>query len=618
MTKRMKRAISFGSEHGAALPAKRGVALMLVVVALGTATVLTTAYLMSKDNSAAIGANAQDTAASSWVARSGAELALAVLQTQEDWVDADPEKLFEGFSIAGGTVSVALTNLQGEVPDGTETELAMTVVADVNGIKTVLQRIVSIQPDAVFDDAVDAELGEFGIFAATEIDLSDTARIGAWPMSPAYLSGEGVKIGAGFVDASSMGVNAGSAASRAELYVRPDAAAPLQAMTSDSTFVDGAVLQMVVPAIPPLKPADFGALPVIEESNLTINDSSLSTRLVSGTYANLKIDKLDTVVTLDDTDGGVYLFDDLDADHESVLLISGDVQVCVINNMKIQNCSAIEFADDTSRVRFYVGKQFKVHKTAVGLPREIARKPDRGLMDIDKYVDPSRLRVYALESAGGGDADPDIDIFNGSIANMVVHAPLSQIEVKGSSWVIGRLTGDIIKIKDDSGLLYDPVLDSKVGYTAFKGPLYQSNGDLQVGLKAAIDSYDVLLGLEQFQAHVIANVTTEVVPVQMVGIGDPTPRSHDRAIEKLWPFVAKAIENGSWVTGDHEVRQESLYVPLDPSIFDLDQFYNNGVISATHVGQQALEVTESQVAVPIGSPGNSNGNANANANIPIN
>ena len=600
MAKQMKRAIRFGSEHGAAMPQRRGVALMLVVVAMGTATVLTTAYLVSKDNSAAIGANAQDTAASSWVARSGADLALAVLQTEEDWMDAEPEKLLEGFSIAGGQVTVALTDLSGNPPNGTETDLAMTVVADVNGVKTVIQRLVSIQPDVVFDDAVDAELGEFGVFAADLLELSKTAKIAAWPRSPGYLSGDGVKIGVGFVDASDMNVDADSSASRAELYVRPDATAPLQAMTSDSTFVDGAVLQMIVPTIPALMHDDFVGLSYMGSDEININDSSLSQRLPSGWYdANLTVDQRDSVVTLDDADGGMYLFKDLTLDHESVLLISGSVLVGVHNNLKIENLSAIEFADDSSSVRFYVGKQIKVQRAAVGLPREIARNEARQITDIEKYIDPSRLRVYALESAFGGDLDPDIDIFGGSIANMVVHAPLSQIEVKESSWVIGRLTGDIIKIKDDSGLLYDPMLDNRAGYTSINGPLYQSNGDLQVGLKAAIDSYDIFQGLDFFQSYVIANVTTEVVPVDMVELGDPTPRDADRAIEKVWPFVAKAIENGIWVTGDNEERQESLYVPLDPTVFDLDDFYNDGVVTATHVGQQAIEVKDSQVVVPI-------------------
>lgn len=583
MTKQTSRTMCIGSEHGFTPPVRRGIALMLVVVAMGTATVMTTAYLLSKDNSAAIGVNAQNTAASAWTARSGADLALAILQTQESWVDAEPENLLEGFAIAGGTVSIVLTDLQGNPPDGTETDLAMTIVADVNGVKTVLQRIVTIQPDADLGLAADAELGEFGVFASSGLTVEKNAKIGVWPLSPQYRSGGGVKVGAGFVEASKMLIAGDSVASSSELYVRPDAATPLQAMTKDSTFVGGAVLDLIVPYIPPLMPIDIGAAPVVQLTDLVIDDSSLSRRLVSGIYARLKTDGLDSVVTLDDTDGGMYLFEDVHLDHESVLRISGDVLIGVANNFRVENLSALEFADDSSRVRVYVGKQFKVNRAAVGLPREIARKADRTVRDIKQYIDPLRLRVYALISANGGDLDPDIDIFAGSIANMVVHAPLSHIEIKGGSWLIGRLTGDVVKIKDDSALLYDPALDPRTGYTAFNGPYYKKNSREPLdGLAEALVSYDVSLGLEGFKQHILTHSVQETTAVAPLVSGDPTPRSGKRAVEKPWPFTAKAIEERNLVVGGATELQESLFVPLDSTIFDLKEFYESGVIIATY------------------------------------
>jgi hypothetical protein len=233
---------------------------MLVVIAMGTATALTTAYLLSKDNSAAIGDNANDTAASAWAARSGADLALAVLQTEEDWVDAEPEKLLEGFAIGDGTVSVALTDMEGLVPDGTETDLAMTVVADVNGIKTVLQRIVSMPPEVVFDDAVDPELGEFGLYATDELIITTGSSVAVWPASPMAKSGGANNIGVGFTNAANLYIHGSAKLMASRLFVRPDSNNPLKSAISGSEFIGGGILQLPVPVIESRLPGVFSGL----------------------------------------------------------------------------------------------------------------------------------------------------------------------------------------------------------------------------------------------------------------------------------------------------------------------------------------------------------------------
>ncbi len=131
-------------------------------------------------------------------------------------------------------------------------------------------------------------------------------------------------------------------------------------------------------------------------------------------------------------------------------------------------------------------------------------------------------------------------------------------------------------------LFYDPILDNKMGYTVFNGPMYKNNGDPQDGLMTGLSTYDPMQGLDQFKAHMMGHIFEEVDAVPFVPPGDPDPRNADRAVEKPWPFVAMAIEEGNYVAGDNEERQESLYVPLDDTNFDVDQFYNDGLIIATY------------------------------------
>ena len=78
--------------------------MLLVMISLMTATILTTAYLASRDNSTAIGENVANSTAARWAADTGVELAIAALQTEKDWRTAckdDNGRLLRDFLIDG-------------------------------------------------------------------------------------------------------------------------------------------------------------------------------------------------------------------------------------------------------------------------------------------------------------------------------------------------------------------------------------------------------------------------------------------------------------------------------------------------------------------------------------
>ncbi|MCB9838498.1 MAG: hypothetical protein H6813_04100 [Phycisphaeraceae bacterium] len=589
MNKRANRTMCFWSggvaAAGAARPARRGVALMLVVVALGTATVLTTAYLMSKDNSAEIGANAQDTSASAWAARSGADVALAVLQTEADWVDADPEKLLEGYSIAGGTVTVALTDLEGNPPDGTETELAMTVVSNVNGVRTVLQRLVAMRPDATLDEAVDPEYEEFGVFATQSMNFSMGSKLAPWPLSEAYKSGAPVKMMAGFTSSADLTMDADLNAMNSELYLRPDSSAALQTLIDSGKFAGGKALAMSLPAVPARLPAALASgLAVIQSEDLKIDTTDASTTLVGGEYQRLDVLNDSVTVTLDDSTGGLYHFTgDVVLDTNAVLQVKGDVSVRIDGKFNILNGSTVVLADDTSRVRFYVQANMCVKNAGIGVPPAVAARTDRSPQDLEGLTnDPRRIKVYGMTADDHGTPGSTIELRDNSIGVLCIVAPVDIVSVTKGATVVGRLTGKMVKVSETGTLFYEPMMDDHRGFTAFTGPYYKSNGDPLDGLCAALASYDMTQGLDLFTAHIKAHSVVEIDAIPVPGPGDPTPRTEGKAKEKPWPFVAKAIEEGITIPSDNSERQEGLYVPLDPTIFDLDQFYNNGVIVATY------------------------------------
>ena len=66
-------------------PSRRGVALLLVLVAMGTATTLTLGWLVSQDNAMPVSRNVIRTSQARSVASSGMELAVAIMQTETAW-----------------------------------------------------------------------------------------------------------------------------------------------------------------------------------------------------------------------------------------------------------------------------------------------------------------------------------------------------------------------------------------------------------------------------------------------------------------------------------------------------------------------------------------------------
>jgi len=595
--------------------ARRGVALMLVVVAMGTAAVLTTAYMLSRDNSPAIGLNAQNTSASEWAARSGADMALAVLQTQANWVDSAPEKLLEGFTIAGGTVSVALTDLEGDPPSGEERELAMTVVADVGGVKTVVQRLVTMAPDLEFHEAVDPELGEFGVYAGKALAVESASTVGPWPESPRALAGATNNIGAGFTESSGLVMDGTATIAATRLYVQPDANSTLQDLTSNPAFVGGETLQAKVPAIPPRVPDVFRSLIPWPSDDyygggggedegghyyemgdtLVIVNPGDSMTLVGGSHSNVYLDNPGVTLTLDGTvNGGDFHFDKIHLDHGAELVIKGHVRIQALDIVELRHGATIRLANEESSLRLFTMKNLLVDNAGIGVEADIAQDQDRDVTTLG-YRDPSKIRIYAVSEEDGGDNNPRYHIKGGAIVCAAIHAPSADVEIQGAA-LCGRATVGTMRIRDGARFLYDPAFNNGAGFTNKNGPLYTSGGQLIDGLAEALGTYSGSTGLEGLAAHLEASVTvTEDLP--SVGLGDPTPRDAKRAMEKPWPFIAKAIETGGYSAGNTADQQGNLYIPLDPDVFDLDKFFKDGVIIAVYetTGSQDLGGTAGNV-----------------------
>ena len=114
----------------------RGIAMMLVLFCVTIATILATAYLVSRDNSLAISRNSSAASRARWAALSGLETAVAILQTDTDWrANHTNGMLLDGYPLAGATVTVTALDIETDLAPGPDSEylrvLAMAEV-DVN------------------------------------------------------------------------------------------------------------------------------------------------------------------------------------------------------------------------------------------------------------------------------------------------------------------------------------------------------------------------------------------------------------------------------------------------------------------------------------------------------
>ena len=100
-------------------PHRRGLAMLLVLLSVAMATILATAYLVSRDNSIAISRNSAAAAQARWSAMSALNTTVAILQTETNWRQSHTAgTLLADYELAGGTIEITAIDLEtGSPPD---------------------------------------------------------------------------------------------------------------------------------------------------------------------------------------------------------------------------------------------------------------------------------------------------------------------------------------------------------------------------------------------------------------------------------------------------------------------------------------------------------------------
>jgi hypothetical protein len=505
---------------------KRGVAMLLVIISMMMATVLTTAYLASRDNSAAIGENVASAAAARWAADSGLEFGLAILQTESTWrTGHSAGRLLLDYPLAGGTLNLDLLDLEtNQAPDLTTEYLRMTATAVVDGVEQ--SAIANCRVPLVGGSQADVDLSEFSVFANDQLRMDNDATIARWPNAPLSSLGYRVFVGTNATAAASIDLNDMAASVDTTVYHGPGASGMLVSVVSGQVpEAVGLLDPITLPASPAsgvAGPPASSTAPVltmtggaaITSANIRWKSAELRSNAVRTMRGNI------TVVT----------DQDLRINTGAKMIIDGNVKVVVWGDL-VMDTGSIELKAGAKLTLFVRGDG----ATAVDLKDayigNIRADTTRDATGRSPYMDPERALVFSMPASSPLPWLLD----RNTVVKASVYAPdASGFTISQQSAVYGRVASRIVTMTDDAAIFYDASLNDRVGYCYPDSALWDTSNRLK-------NEFKTLASLDGSLLQAIADTTNTVISAltksdptykpasspstsPTVGPTDPTPR----------------------------------------------------------------------------------------------
>jgi Tfp pilus assembly protein PilX len=497
---------------------RRGIAMMLVLISLFTATIITSAYLASRDNSTAIGANISDSASARWAAGSALEVGVAIMETRTDWRTLHTNgKLLDDVVLGAATIDLDLIDFETEQPPTEDTSvLKVTATATVNGVKQSCSALATVKEG--METEIDLDLSEFAVFVGESLEVDDDAIITRWPESPLSKLSQAIALGTQATGAGAIDFKDNAAAIDSTVYHSPDASASLVITgTGPDLGLQEVPETIPFPSVPPVPVAvpaeDAPTNPKFEyttsgwimenerhESDVTFKSSVGK--------AGFKPEVTEYVVE------GDLLIED-----GTGLVVFSDLIMVVFGDMKLQKDSFIYLQDD-STLTLYIGGSLQTDHAAIGSYRSGATRDVSGY---EPYIDPSRVEIYGLGASG------KVEIKGTSTVSGSLYFPMYDVLIRENAALYGRVAANTVTLKNDAAIFYDHKLDSGTGYTNLESQIYEANGDMKALVKvlsslddATLTALASSLGVEVKNGRELLGAITKANEVVLPG--DPTPR----------------------------------------------------------------------------------------------
>ncbi|HWB18815.1 MAG TPA: hypothetical protein VG711_00825 [Phycisphaerales bacterium] len=468
----------FHSQH------PRGIAILLVLISLMMATILTSAYLASRDNSSLIGDNVAAAAKARWAASSGLEMSVAVLQTETSWRTSHVNgKLIDDLNVDGALVDVDLLDMQTNAPPTlSTTTVKITTTAVADGVTQTSSAIASIQPD---DSEVDIGLTEFTAFGKESVSAKDQAVFARWETAPMSKLGHPIYVGTQSLSSGAVSIDNGAAIIDGYIFASNTASASLISSASTTPVVRENVKSVIpLPSGPsaPLYVGLYGAALAVTAgtTNVASSVAKTSVDVNSGGVLNIQDGVTLNIKTY------------LHVNPGGKIVINGNVVISVKKDMQIQQGS-IELMPNAVLLLF-VTEDILADQSYLGDLRADSSRDNSGSAS---YVDPSTIQVYSTNVANS----TEWRFRDNTVAKGLYYAPNRKLRIEDNSAIYGSVAAQQVEVTDNGAIFYDPALDSAIGYTNPKSALYNPDGTI-------ISSVLSLLSLDQLSLSTLSTATS--------------------------------------------------------------------------------------------------------------
>ena len=499
---------------------RRGIALMLVMVAILVTGGMALAYFGSRDNSIAISSNIEASTRARAVAESGLDLAIAILETDSDWRTNHIEGvLLSDFVIGGGTITLTLMDSDTTLPPSESTmNVDITVRANVDELIQSAKANATITPN---DESFDVDFSEFAIFAQSRIEIDGAASLLHWSASPLSFQEQSLLIGTLATNPMSVNLNSNSQQTVMELYTIEGASSMV---TTSSMDVQELADIPPYPSSPPAPTSGLSLFATGDENSNHNSNSQQNLGINSNSNSGFHSEQFDIA-------SGTYVVDNLSLLPGETLAIHGDATISITGDLVLRHAAIL--VDDDASLTIHIGGNVSVVTSYLGNENQ----------SIQSYMDPSQLQLFGHNQTQW--------VFSGlTIIKGEIYAPHSEVEARGQTTICGRIAADEVTMRGAARLLYDPTLDHG-GFADFESSLYNDNGELYPEL-FQLTSLDPFLINEIMLAISILNDGSDNQYVND-WLSDPTDRIHD----VVYALLVYGVDAHLWESLASELRWES-------------------------------------------------------------
>jgi len=523
--------IIYQQQHSTSVPHRRGIALMLVMVAILVTGSMAIAYFGSRDNSITISANIASASKARIVAESGLDLAIAILETDAEWRTNHIEGIIlQDHQIGDGTITITILDAETEQPPTESTlEVSISVSSTVEGRTQVTKASATIFPD---DGELDVDYSEFAIFAEEEITMLGASSVQNWSASPNTLD-QHVRIGTLATNPMSVQMQSVSQNTALQLHAPENASSMISStLMSTSQFTD------VPPFLtPPSPPIEYEPL-YLEHEDSDIESLEDWANLFTSNHSNFH-DRSQRIVTLQE---GSYETEEFSLTSRQNVVVHGDVVLIVEDEFTMKNANITLSKNAT--LTLHIGGDVKIASSYIGNENQSTQS----------WMNPSLIKLY-------GQDDADWHISGTSTIKGELYAPSCEIELSGNSTVCGRIAGKEVMLRGASRVLYDPSLDNG-GFADEDSPIYDDDGSIRSELKQLTQLNPALLDslvqtLLEYDSHSPRSFHSD-------WRSTPTVRHH----EVIYMLLVYGVDARSWEslsreTSDRNYSKHATVVRVD-------------------------------------------------------